>query len=52
MKIRVEYKQKFRGEIITDTYERYIDDEVEIPEIEESLYDDPHVIDVYIEVID
>lgn len=49
IRYKIIYKQKFMGEIITNTYNKwYTSDELE--DAISTLYDDPHVIEVdYIE---
>ena len=55
MIIEVTYKQKFMGEILTDTYYKTIDDEnkqSEILDIRSALLSDLHVYDVKITPIE
>lgn len=48
MKVLVKYMQEFMGELLFDSYETYIDDELDKLDIERALYDDPHVKSVEI----
>ena len=43
---RITYKQKFNGKILTDSYNRSVDDFGELFDIEQRLYEDPHVFSV------
>lgn len=49
---RVHYTQIFSGETLEDSYVRSISDERELINIENSLYQDPHVVGVFFEEIE
>lgn len=51
MRIRITYKQKFSGKVLTDSYVRTVKDRGEIAQIENDLYSDPHVFSVYWEEV-
>lgn len=51
MKIKVTFKQKFRGEVLIDSYVRTVQGHEEIDEIENDLYSDSHVFSVKWEVL-
>lgn len=46
MRIRITYKQKYRGKILTDSYVRTVKNHEEIIKIKKDLYSDPHVVSV------
>lgn len=49
-RVLVRYKEIFGGEILHDSYERYIEDDNEKGNIMRALYQDHHV--TYVEIID
>lgn len=49
---RITYKQRFNGEVLTDTYVRTVSDYGELIDIEQRLYADPHVFSVEWEEIE
>lgn len=48
---RIHYRQSFNGEVLEDSYTRTVESESDLIKIKESLYDDPHVFDVFAEEI-
>jgi hypothetical protein len=46
---KVIYVQKFMGELHRDSYIREVNDENQLMNIKDALFDDPHVVSVYFE---
>lgn len=49
--LRITYKQKFMGEVLTDTYIRTLNYGESEQSVINALYEDPHVIDVFVQDI-
>lgn len=51
-RFKVYYDQEFRGEVLSDSFTKSVNDESELEEVARSLYDDPHVFFVRWEEIE
>lgn len=52
MKVKISYTQLFRGELIDDSFIRFVDNKKEIDKIIKNLYQDEHVTCVWWEEIE
>lgn len=43
---KITYKQRFMGEVLTDSYIKYVNNYGELIQAEQALYEDPHVFSV------